>query len=136
MKKDKKLFSLWRVLILILLGMLIFNTVMTIFTGVMNDSNLLATAATILVMSIAGLIITPAPIGLAIYAFSVEKLYTKKVFKNYWIFSLFSGLIGITIFVGLSLIINHKFYVDMRLLPPLFITHVVTTMIVYFKKIF
>ena len=134
MEQNKKLFSPWRVLVLVLLGMLIFNIVMTIFTDSMRNSNLLALTIAILVMTIGGLIITPAPIGLAIYAFSIETLYSKRVFKNYWLFCFFSGILGVTIFVGVFLLLTHKLSVDIRLLLPIFITHTITTMIVYFNK--
>ena len=137
-EKNKQLFSLWRVLVLILLGMVIFNIVMMIFTGKLQEesinSNLLRFIPAILLMSVAGLIITPAPIGLAIYAFSIETLYATRVFKHYWFFCLFGGLMGMAVFIGFSLILTRGEDLDIRMLTPMFVAHVLTTMLVYRNK--
>ena len=128
------MFSFRRVFILIVLGMVIFNIVMMTFTQKFLSTNPLSLIPVILLMSVAGLIITPAPIGLAIYAFSIETLYVKRVFKRYWLFYLISGFIGMAIFISFSMILSGGIKLDIQMLPPLLVSHILTTIAVYRNK--
>lgn len=130
----KQILSLRRVFALIVLGMLIFNIIMMVFTQKISSINLLSLIPAILLMSIVGLIITPAPIGLAIYAFSMEKLYVARVFKNYWLFCLVGGFIGMVVFIGFSVIVSGGKELDNRMLLAMFVSHLLTTMVVYRNK--
>lgn len=134
MNRIKKI-SIWRVLALIVLGMLIFNTYNSFFIESQDSINLINRAAFIIFFSIAGLIITPAPIGLAIHAIIVESLFNRGVFKNHWILAVSSGVIGITLFAIIFFMLKHNFNVNLNLVASIFIAHSLAAMLVYFRKL-
>jgi len=133
-----KLFSFWRIFLLIIFGMLMFNMVMFIMTGKFQEdisfSGIFKILITTIMMSIAGLIITPATIGLSIYAIIMESLYAIGILQNLWIFSLFGGIIGLGIFMGFFTLLIPDRELDMRMFAPMFISHGLTTVLVYRGK--
>jgi len=139
---NMKPFSFWRIFLLIILGMIIFNMVMFVVTGKLQEhisfselfSGIFLFFVTTIMMSIAGFIITPAAIGLSIYAIIMESLYATGILENFWIFSLLAAVVGLGIFMGFSMLVAPDKGWDMRMLTSMFVSHGLTTMLVYRGK--
>ncbi len=130
------LFSVWRILALIVTGMIIFNIVMSIFTDTLLDANVWKSMMEILSISIAGLLMTPAPFGLTAYALIMETLYNTRAIKNYWLFCLMGGIVGVGTYIGVFFVLGANITKDYdgQMLAAMFITHILTALVVYRKK--
>jgi len=136
LKKAPRNFKKRRFFLLLILPMIFYNFGMSLITGSLGEAiasgEITKFLMALFIMSIFGLLLTPASIALIIFSTIIEKVYVKGFILPYWLFCIIGGAIGLLIFIAITVTSEKSWDINQLLL--IFGIHLLTTRLVYSKS--